>query len=84
MLLLVHPAVPPGRIVGLLLVPKRKPGPAQSNQGVGERRPGAARDALLAQRLKADVIRARVKVRAHDLGDLLSAAVRDHCVDEPV
>src|SRR3954452_13787753 len=54
------------------------------DHGFGERGPGRSRDAVLAERLQADVIGARVEVRAHDFGDLLRAALRDDCVDEPV
>src|SRR4051812_1482623 len=55
-----------------------------SEQRLRERRPRRARNALLAEGLHADVVGAGVEMRAHDLGDLLRAALRDDRVEQPV
>src|SRR4051794_15083243 len=54
------------------------------DQHVRERRPRSGRDAVLAQRLQADVVRAGVEVRVDHLRDPFGVAVRDDRIDQPV
>src|SRR5437868_5138019 len=54
------------------------------DQYVRERRPRFDGDAILAERLQADMVGSSVEVRVDDLGDLFGAAVRDDRVDQPV